>query len=316
MESSQTELVDSLQMQAVLNPIFYGDIFDYPLTFDEIYRFIEVEASPAQVQKILDQAVRQGHLLTVNGYYSLPGKEHLAAHRRRRGQAAQFLWPVAERYGRLLAALPFVRFVAVTGALAVDNPRHAADDIDFLIVTRPNRLWLCRAMVIVLVRLARRRGVTLCPNYLITENVLEFDDMNLFAAREMAQMTPLYGLRLYDRLWAANGWVIDMLPHSRKSVDRLADRLSPTLAVIKKTGELLLAGPWGHWLECILQQKQIGKHTRQAQTRQAADTLLFTPDVCKGHYDSHGQKTLAAYRARQTQFGLNGRGGQTVNSEQ
>ena len=56
----------------------------------------------------------------------------------------------AVRYGLTIARLPFVRMVAVPGALTMDNV-EPGDDVDYLIVTAPDRLWLCRAVVIELV---------------------------------------------------------------------------------------------------------------------------------------------------------------------
>ena len=142
------------RVQEVLKPILYADIFDYPLTFDEIYRFLEFEARPENVRGLLNQAVENGQLAQVNGFYSLVDRSYLAATRHKRQKVSEVLWPQAVRYGRWVAALPFVRLVAVTGALAVDNPRDDWDDIDYLIVTQPARLWLCRALIILMVKYA------------------------------------------------------------------------------------------------------------------------------------------------------------------
>lgn len=291
----------------VLKPILYADIFDFPLTFEEVYQFLESEATLEEVERSLNQALKNRQLLLIDGFYCLPQRSHLAARRRERWTAAQSLWPQARQYGRWIAALPFVRLVAVTGSLAVDNPRPGSDDIDYLIVTHPNRLWLCRAMIILLVKFGRARGVHLCPNYLITENVLHFEEHNLFTAREMVQIVPLYGKDFHLRLWQFNRWVTDFLPQTNGlNFDRLDDELPFFQRFFKQSGELVWRGWLGDSLERLLQKIQIGKHTRQAQACNAVDKVVFTPDICKGHYDSHGHKTINAYRQQLENYGLNG----------
>ncbi|GAB4424786.1 MAG: hypothetical protein Kow0031_03980 [Anaerolineae bacterium] len=284
--------------QIVLQPILYADLFDYPLTFAEIYNFLERDATPDQVSCWLSEAVQGGRLAHSDSLYHLPGRDNLVPLRRSRRQMAQNLWSQAERYSHWLAALPFVTMIAVTGSLAVNNPRTATDDIDLLIVTLPGRLWLCRAFIILLVRLARIRGVQLCPNFLITENALNFEQ-NLFVAREILQMKPLYGRRPYHLILDRNGWMRGYFPHNWPApLAPDVDKLTFWQRAAKAGGQLLLAGFPGNWLEQRLRHYQIAKHTRQAARRNSIDTTIFTADICKGHYDGHGQRTLARYQQR------------------
>jgi hypothetical protein len=58
-------------IREVLKPILYTDIFDYPLTVEEVHRFLEFEASLEEVRSWLDQAVQMGELALRDGLYSL-----------------------------------------------------------------------------------------------------------------------------------------------------------------------------------------------------------------------------------------------------
>lgn len=301
MDQFNQQFIDE-RVRDVLKPILYTDIFDYPLTFEEVYKFLEIEASPEFVKKLLNRAVETGHLSLVDGFYSLAHRPHLAAKRKERQQASDRLWPRAIHYGRWIASLPFVRLVAVTGSLAVNNPRNGIDDIDYLIVTRPRRLWLCRAMIILMVRYGHRRGVHLCPNYIITENVLDFDD-DFFTAREMLQMQPLYGKTLYLEMRNRNRWVTRHFPQGNgPNLDKMSDDLSTVQRLFKTVSEFTLKGFFGDMLEAWLQNIQITKHTKRAREYGARDKVMFTPDVCKGHYQGHSNKTMSIYRQQLQQY--------------
>jgi hypothetical protein len=301
--SQQNEVaVIDRSIREVLKPIIYTDIFDYPLTAEEVHQFLEAEASLEEVNHWLGQAVDRGHLARRDGFYTLVDRSQLVNKRRERERASARLWPYATYYGRWIASLPFVKLVAVTGSLAVDNPRDGVDDIDYLIVTQAGRLWLCRAMIILLVRYGYRRGVSLCPNYLITENVLGFDK-DFFTAREMLQMKPLYGRESYLKMRQINSWIINYFPQANGfNLEKLDDELSSSQQLFKGLGETTLGGGLGNLLEKWLQKFQITKHTRRAQEYGALDKVIFTADVCKGHYNSHSHKTMTAYQQRIEQY--------------
>ncbi|HSN76746.1 MAG TPA: hypothetical protein VL334_16865 [Anaerolineae bacterium] len=301
---------DASLQQAILQTLVYADLFDYPLTPNEVVRYLGVSAEPATILEQLDQSAARGMLVRHNGYVALPGRDGLFALRARREQVAASQWPVARRYAHWLALTPFVRMVAVTGTLAVNNV-EAADDIDLFIVTRPGRLWLCRALVILLVRLAALAGDELCPNYFLSEQRLAFDDRTLFAAREVTQMAPLYGPDVYWRIRQLNAWVGDFLPqagalpqpnHYRGPRGETWIEPGRLEQAIKQAAEALLGGALGARLERWEMERKVRKFNTMAQSR--GGSVVFTTDVCKGHFDRHDQRILREFEAELAHYGL------------
>src|SRR5262245_51371862 len=125
--------------RAAIRAIAYADVFDYPLHATEVHHFLHgVAATRAATTASLDRCIgASGRLTCRNDFYTLRGREDLVELRRRRAEHARGLWPVAVWYGRLIARLPFVRMVSVTGSLAWDNA-DAGGDIDYLVVTEPD----------------------------------------------------------------------------------------------------------------------------------------------------------------------------------
>jgi len=276
----------------ILCTLAYADVFDYPLTPAEAHRYlIGILASPGQVA----DALRTGRWLAgqvrqVGEFWVLPGREHLAALRRARAEAAARLWPEALRHGRLIGALPFVRMVAVTGGLALDNV-SPNDDIDYLVVTVPGRLWLCRALVIGVVRWAARRGVKLCPNYFLSERALVLEDRNLFPAHELTQMVPLCGPDVYWRMRRSNSWTAHFLPNAA-GLPRCRPVGVRPLRLIGAALEAAGRAPPVAWLEGWEMGRKVKKFGPPGPERR------FDADHCQGHFDGHGRRTLAAFAAR------------------
>ena len=201
---------------AILQTAAYADIFDHPLSAEECHRYLlGTSATREEVSLTLNSLRKDGVLAgsSKQQWYPLSGKEKLILTRLERERRANALWPLAKRYGQMIGRLPYVRMVAVTGSLAVNNPDLQAD-IDYFIVTEPDRLWLTRLLVIGIVRLAAQSGVQLCPNFFITKNNLEIKNRNLYTAREISQMVPLVGLDVYNQFRQINRWTLDFLPNA------------------------------------------------------------------------------------------------------
>jgi len=151
--------------RAVVQTVAYADVFDYPLTADQIHRYlIGVPAARGTIRGLLSNQLPRG-LSREGRYFTLAGREAAIQTRKRRLAEAVEFWRQAVHYGKRISQLPFVRMVGVTGALAMDN--NADGDIDYLIITEPGRLWLCRALIVGLVKVAALRGTELCPNYFL-----------------------------------------------------------------------------------------------------------------------------------------------------
>lgn len=295
---------------AIMHTLAYSDVFDYPLTVAEIHRYLVGVAASEQT---IDEILVRGRLVPrclagEKAYFTLPGREAIVETRRRRETIARTLWPQALRYGRLLAQVPFMRMVAVTGSLAVNNAGPAAD-IDYLLVTANDRLWLSRAFSILVVRLAARRGIGLCPNYLLSERALRFKERNLYTAHELTQMIPVAGEAVYRRMRQVNRWTDDWLPnatHSPRSPDVPAP---PTTAQATRPGQLaewILSSRLGAAVEQWEMERKLAKFQQQLQEmiakQQRADEAVaeaqFTADWCKGHFGGYTRRILDAYATR------------------
>jgi hypothetical protein len=205
------------------------------------------------------------------------------------------LWTQAARYGRIIAALPFVRMVAVTGSLAMNNAEEGKD-IDFMLVTAPGRLWTVRALSLLVARFAKRAGVHLCPNYLVTTDALELSERSLYVAHELAQMIPLSGLDIYQELRRINNWTDEFLPNAA-GLPELPGGIQPreNSSLIQKVLALLFRLLPGRPFETWEMNRKIARLSRE---QSASLESYFSADVCKGHMDKHGEHIATALAAR------------------
>ncbi len=285
---------------AILRTLLYGDVFQFPMTPAEIHRYL-IADTPASLpdiqQTLMTSEVLRPLLVCADDYIALREHAHYIDLRRKREVHSQTLWAEALRYGRWLSWLPFVQMVALTGSLCMRNPASENDDLDYLLVTTPGRVWLARLLAVVLVRLVRLRGRELCPNYVLAADKLEQTRHDLYMAHEVTQMRPLYGQGLYVQMLHRNAWTRDFLPNAcpLPASDTPPGRL-------KRFTEWLLQGAPGDWLEAWEFRRKQRKLA--AQNAQADPAARLSSGEVKGHFQDNGQPVLVRYRARLRDYGL------------
>jgi hypothetical protein len=273
--------------QAILQTLHYADLFDFPMTLAEIQRYVigcRADAA-AETHELAHNPALRDRVEQTGTLYYLAGRGGLIAVRQERAAASVALWRRARHYIALLRWLPFVRMVAVTGALAMDNVGQRVD-IDLLVAAAPGRVWICRRFLILGVRVVRLLGDELCPNYVVDVRHLEQTQQDLYIAHELLQMVPLAGYALYRAMLQANPWAGRYLPNATPRSapppgrgTRLARGLQ---ALVEAPLRLPLFGGW--------ERAELARLQRQlAASRSANAEIVFSPTQCKGH--------LGAYRA-------------------
>ena len=280
-------------LRSVFHTLAYADVFDYPLTAAEVYRYLtSSKASLEEVNQILTDDTL---FARVGGYFTLHGREAIVETRKRRSGVALRLWAKAARYGQIIAQVPFVRMVAITGSLSMNNTEEGKD-VDFMIVTVPGHLWTSRAFSLLVARFAKLEGISLCPNYLVTTHSLELQERSLYVAHELAQMIPLSGMDVYCELRRQNRWTDEFLPNASNAPD-----LPPGVKPVAKRSflqgflEIVLGFLFGKQLETWEMNRKIRKLTHE---QSSSIESYFSADVCKGHIDQHGENIVVAFTSR------------------
>jgi hypothetical protein len=283
----------TMVLRSVFHTLAYADVFDYPLTAHEVYRYLP--SAGASFEDVNQALADEALFSKIEDYYTLRGREEIVETRNRRAEFAGRLWPKAARYGRIIASLPFVRMVAVTGSLAMSNAEEGKD-IDYMIVTAPNHLWSTRALSLLIVRFAKLESVNLCPNYLITTNVLELEERSLYIAHELAQMIPLSGMEIYDEMHRLNDWMVDYLPNAFTVPETPPNvKLVQKHSLLQKALEMLFRLPFANWFENWEMKRKIVRLTHE---QSLSVESFFSADVCKGHVDRHGESVVTALAVR------------------
>jgi len=220
----------NLTQKAILTTILYSDLFHFPLTKEELWKFLISDKSINYniFSKTVTELVNS-HLSLRDGYYCLRGKEASIQERKINQSEVAKKINIAHMVAKKLSVLPGILFIGLSGGVAVKSASKD-DDIDFFIIVRKGTLFLNRfwiSFVLQMMHMRRTRSMIhakdrICVNLLIDETAMFWspDKQNIYTAREIAQVVPLYqNGPIYNNFLLENIWVKQYLPNALSTVD-------------------------------------------------------------------------------------------------
>jgi hypothetical protein len=289
--------------QAVLKTIAYFDIFQYPVTKEEIRNFSGTILSLSHVEAALSELQDSKIIFFHGGFFSLQDNPLLVYRRRQGNERAAVLLQKASRIGRFLQRFPFVRAVGVSGSLSKNFADQKAD-IDFFIITKSNRLWIARTWMHLFKKLTFITGRQhyYCMNYYIDENALELEEQNVFTAMELKTLLPVGGQPAMDIFFEANTWADNLLP---SCINRRQENKDGGINWFKRSIEWCLSGSVGAWLDNVLLSLTARRWEKKKQSGKKNEKGLAMGLITKKHYAKSNpgnfqEKVLSAYEERLT----------------
>jgi predicted nucleotidyltransferase len=232
----------------ILKVLTYFDLFDYPITKEELFSFLAQPADMVRFSCALERLLESGRLYLTGGFYMLRNDASLADRRLSGNLRAQPLLRTGKKISRLLYQVPFVRAIGISGSLSKNFAGEDAD-IDYFIITSSNRLWVARTMMHFIKKLSYLLGRQhwYCMNYYLDEEAMEIAEKNIFTAIELITLLPVQGMNTMIEFYRRNEWTREYYPNfeAKHSPAVFSDRSS----LLKRALEYLLKGRMGERLD-------------------------------------------------------------------
>lgn len=286
--------------KAILATLVYFDIFDYPLTLIELWRYLyqQPTVSISDVQKALELSADLKKVISQkDGFYFLEERKDLIRKRQECYNIAQPKWKIAQRAAKYLQLVPFIKMVAVCNTLAYNNAREESD-IDFFIVVKSGRMWTARFLATVLMQVLglRRYGQKIknkvCLSFYATEDNLDLSDIaiedDIYLRYWISQIVPLYVRDRVDvRFIEANQWVKNYLPNftAYQAGQKRKVLENKFFVTLRNFREKILKGRLGdaveHWLRKI-QKNKMAKNA-QSSAKKSGTEVIISDEMLKFH---------------------------------
>ena len=277
-------------LKKILETIVYHDLFDFPLTVQEIHLTMPIRADLPEVVSALDSNEAIEKIGKKDGFYFLKGREEITVLRRNRFDLAEKKYKLVRRFFRFARFAPFLRAVFICNTLSRSNARDNSD-IDLFIVTAPGRIWLTRLFVTGLAALLRRRPTDkiskdrLCLSFFITSDSLALRshsiDNDIYLPHWILDLYPVYDeAGISGNLFNENGWAREILPGLRKQLSSHRRNLTPKFMRTKAwvEGKIDRRGGvlemWAREKQMMWMPKALKEHAAQKEGVVLSDSVL------------------------------------------
>jgi predicted nucleotidyltransferase len=276
----------------ILKAISYFSIFKYPLTKEEVYRFSDVKEEREIVKELINLEQR-GVIYNMDGYYSIVNNKDIVSRRLKGNKKAKNIMPKAWKIAKFISNFPYIESVCISGSLS-KGYYDEKSDIDFFIITKENRIWIARTLLIVYKKIFLLNSKKyFCLNYFMSSGYLKVDEENRFTATEIATLIPLYGRNTFNNFIQENIWVYSFFPNldrKEKNIKNFNKGLIPRLL------EKLLNYKFGNYIEMFFMKITVKKWSKKFNHLSKEDfeiAFKSTENISKHHPSNFQKKVLS-----------------------
>lgn len=328
--------------KTILATVSYYDIFDYPLTGFEIWRYLicakdfkgsdfkaglprhsfESAGSPrysviATAGDVFS-ALHESELLKTHighnfGFYYLLGRERIVEKRLWRKKLADQKWKKLKRVFKILALVPYVRGIFVSGSLAMENSKDDSD-VDIIVVAKSGRIWTVRTLMTLLTFMlgVRRHGEKtkdrICLNHYIIDESLRIPFESLYNAESYVHLLNVYveDAEIFRRFQEENIWLRKYIINyqSTELHSARAVRKNKFFLVLVRISEAVLGSVAGDRLEKIFSAVESKRIQRDPLYLKAGGRITIDNTQLEFHPDSHEHFIMPEFNRRMRDLGL------------
>ena len=321
---------------SILATIIYYDVFDFPLTFAEVYKYLisptrftiptsivvrplysgltTIDGKTADIVDELGNMIRAGLIGHKNGFYFLPGKENLYEARIEKDKVAIGKWRRFLRVTGYLQLAPYLRAVFASGSLASNNT-ELKSDFDVFIILKSGRLYTGRFFLwLISSLLGVRRGRfdliapdKLCFNHYVTEENVEIKNRSLYVAQSIVNLKPVTLCEeVVNKFSSLNNWVNSYCYNFNRLNEYRVIRQNKFFLLWARAGEMVLNNFFGNAVERFLKAIQQRRIKNNPATYESGGRIVFTDNELEFHPRSFERTVIDNYNKKLKKFGILG----------
>lgn len=283
---------------SALKTILYFSLFKYPLTRTEIFQFSN-NTDQNEIDSEIDLLLDKGVIFNFDGFYIDVNDPNRIERRLKGNEMARNIMPKAVKVSKRIAKFPYVQGVCLSGALS-KGFYDDDGDFDFFIITKPNRLWIARTLLVLYKKIFLLNSKKyFCVNYFISTDRLEISEQNLFTATEIATLIPLYGTDTFKAFLAANTWATPYFPN--KPTTKISTIRDTEKGTLSKLIQKAFNGSFGLKVDLFLQKITLNKWVTKFKHLEKEDftiAMKSTRHVSKHHPQNYQNKVTTRLQER------------------
>lgn len=288
-------------MNSIIKTLAYFDIFNTPLTKEEIFRWCWEEKITNYISflKNLNDLTEKNIIGHKNGYYFLPNRENNIYSRQKTTPIVEKKMKIAMKATKKINWVPFIEAVFVCNTVAGAGVKKESD-IDVFIVIKKGRLWIARLLTTITLSLfglkRTKKNIIdkICLSFYATDDALDLskikiDGDDIYLVYWLDNLIPIYDPKhIQAKIKDENSWAKSFLPNSQVNYEALP-RWTVKDTGIPKYIKLFFEKSWekslGDMVETQakgIQKTKMKLNLMSAQSKENTDVVI-TDSMLKFH---------------------------------